>query len=276
MKLKHYTGVSFISNRLYKDILKALLRLQRGHRPLRKYVFPILPNALRIIDISVEDVILRIDLSQELDFQYLMGQYDKKELEFLINSYEPGSHFIDAGANIGFYSLFFSRRIPDSIVLAFEPDPYNLKRFNENIALNDFHNINVAPYALSDSDNPKDLIINCPRNRGGSSFLLPESEVLNEGFNKISVECKTLLAGLEENNVTSISALKMDIEGYEYPVLSKFFKQAPASLYPSSLVVESFDTTISKVGGNPIELLLDNGYKLVGQSNFNYFLKLSK
>lgn len=82
------------------------------------------------------------------------------------------------------------------------------------------------------------------------------------------------MGAIEENAIEKISALKIDIEGYEYLVLRKFFEDAPRALYPNAMLVEAFGQTINLVGGSPIELLINNGYKLINHSEYNFFFKL--
>ena len=43
---------------------------------------------------------------------------------------------------------------------------------------------------------------------------------------------------LEEADVISVDALKIDVEGYEDRVLTGFFKQAPQTLWPRAVVIE--------------------------------------
>jgi len=37
------------------------------------------------------------------------------------------------------------------------------------------------------------------------------------------------------------------------------------------MVVEAFGENIKLVGGSPIEILIRNGYKLVGHNQYNYY-----
>ncbi len=43
---------------------------------------------------------------------------------------------------------------------------------------------------------------------------------------------------LEEASITHVDALKIDVEGFEDRVLTGFFKEAPASLWPGAVVIE--------------------------------------
>lgn len=213
---------------------------------------------------------MHLDLTQNLDLQYAQGVYDKEEIEFLLSSYEEESYFLDVGANQGFYSLFFAKHKPNARILAFEPDPYNVEKFQKNISANKFRNIKVCPYALSDSDEPKDLMINTTNNRGGNSMVFSQTPWQKKDV-KMKVPCKTLLGALNANEVHRIGALKIDIEGYEFPVLKRFFEDAPQDLYPKAIVVEAFGHTINRVTGSPIELLIRREYRLINHTSFNYF-----
>jgi len=241
-----------------------------GRRTLWKIFTRLLPGSMRTILLDVDGLKMHLDLTQNLDLEYAQGLYDKEELNFLLSLYEEGSYFLDIGANQGFYSLFFAKQRPDARILAFEPDPYNLDKFRKNISTNGFKNIKICSYAISDSDEPKDLMINTTNNRGGNSMVYSQSRWQREDV-KMKVSCKTLLGALYTNEVSKISALKIDIEGYEYPVLKRFLDDAPQALYPKAIVVEAFGHMINQVTGSPIELLIRRDYRLVNHSSFNYF-----
>jgi len=210
-----------------------------------------------------------------LDYSYTEGFYDREELEFLIEAYENNSYFVDIGANIGFYSLFLKHKIPQSKIIAFEPDPVNVVKLKRNIALNGYTDVAICEYALSTDNRSRQLMININRNRGGNSLILPQKT-----FNKsdtavtVDVECKTLFEALKENTVERVSALKIDIEGFEYPVLKRFFEEADKDLLPKAVVMEAFGQNISAAGGSPIELMILNGYKLVKHNATNFFFQL--
>lgn len=253
--------------------LKIISRLPVGRRTLWKLFIHVVPASMKTVILDVDEIKMHLDLTQNLDLQYASGQYDKEEIEFLLNAYEEGSCFLDIGANQGLFSLYIAKRIPNAKILAFEPDLYNLEKFEKNILSNGFNNITLCRYALSDGDEPKDLMINTGNNRGGSSMVLSQTQWTNKEETKLKVTCKTLLEAVFDNNVSTISALKIDIEGYEYPVLRKFFADAPKALYPKAVVLEAFGYTIKLVGGSSIELLLNNGYRLTNHSCYNYFFE---
>lgn len=263
-----------LSNKTIQRFLKSLIVLPKGRTVLRKCVIPLFPSSMRTLLAEVHGLKMHLDLGQDLDFDYFLGHYDSEELEFLTRFYEEGSYFLDIGANQGFWSLFFAKRLPNAMILAFEPDPYHIKKFQQNIEANRFKNIKLCPYALSDSNESKDLMINTASNRAGNSMVVSQTPWTKNNDVKIKVPCKTLVEALSDNKVNSISALKIDVEGYEYQILKKFFSDAPQSLYPKAIVVEAFGYIINLVGGSPIELLITNGYRLINHCGYNYFFEL--
>jgi FkbM family methyltransferase len=213
---------------------------------------------------------------EELDYSYAEGFFDKEELEFLVEAYENDSYFVDIGANVGFYSLFLKHRLPQAKIIAFEPDRVNIFKLKRNIVLNGYTDVAICEYALSTDNESKQLMININRNRGGNS-LLQSQKTFNKSDTEVTakVECKTLFDALKENAVKKVSALKIDIEGFEYPVLKKFFEEADRDLFPKAVVMEAFGNNISAAGGSPIELMILNGYKLVNHdARCNYFFQL--
>src|SRR4051812_28062579 len=62
-----------------------------------------------------------------------------------------GNTVFDVGANIGFYSVLFSRWVgPAGKVLAYEPDPANVKLLQHNLTLNGCRNTDACQLALSE------------------------------------------------------------------------------------------------------------------------------
>jgi FkbM family methyltransferase len=81
---------------------------------------------------------------------YFNGQPDPHEMDFMRRYVRPGDRVIDAGANVGVYSLFLASLVgPTGVILAFEPDPKAASRLRENVSINDLPNIEVRQAALS-------------------------------------------------------------------------------------------------------------------------------
>src|SRR5258707_1075568 len=64
---------------------------------------------------------------------YLTGEFDRSIVEILCNFSEPGDVLLDIGANIGYVSTCFLNNVPNSSVVAVEPQPEVLELLAINL-----------------------------------------------------------------------------------------------------------------------------------------------
>lgn len=178
-----------------------------------------------------------------------------------------GFVFVDAGANVGLYTLSVRAAALAAGVpfrgLAIEPDPTNSARLRFNLAASGADDLTVAPVALSATPGRIQLVSVGLANRGEVRLADAGTE------NAVEVEAKPLLdvalaAGLER-----IDAMKVDIEGQEAQALDPFFQAAPKALRPELLIVET------SRDGRPalIDLLESHGYKVDRRVDINTILR---
>jgi FkbM family methyltransferase len=257
------------------NLEKLIKSLPAGRRTFCRLLIPLLPKSMRAFSANVEDLCLEIDMEEFLDREYFFGEWDREEVNFLSTHYEMGTHFVDIGANQGFYSLYLAKKHPAAKILAIEPDPYHIRKLRTNIENNGIDNITICEHGVSDEPGNKLLMLNVSGNRGANSMVHSQKLSTEKGDEiTIEVPCKTLLQTLLDNRVAKVSCLKIDIEGYEYSVLNRFFEDAPKECYPKIMVVEAFGYTIPLVGGSVIELCIHNGYHLINHNFPNYFFRL--
>ena len=231
------------------------------------------PGLLKPEVFMVERLRLELDLTRLPDSDYALGNIDREEIEFLVDHCPETGTFADIGSNLGIYSLFVARRKPKATVLAIEPVPGIVAKLRRNIALNNAGNVFVGEYALADEETTKELMLNTTTNSGGNSFVVSQAPF--QGFESaIAVKTKTLYQALVENGIAQLDALKADVEGYEYPILRKFFTDAPKSFWPRAMVIEEFGPTIARAGGSAVELAISSGYRLLNHNNMNFFFAL--
>ena len=220
--------------------------------------------------VSVLDFKMDLDPAQNVDGGLLFHPqlYDHREVRFLHEHLREGDVFLDVGANIGFYSLVASRRVgPSGKVIAIEADPYNCDRLRKNIDLNAVCNIQVVNAGVTDEKQVLRLGIN-PRHRGGNSFF-------REGPHGIDVECFPLLDIVNAQQIDRIDGVKLDIEGFEYRVMSKYLADADCALHPRFIIVEDNPKWSAKAGGSVLELLRETGYRSLWSSKLNTIMVLS-
>jgi FkbM family methyltransferase len=125
-------------------------------------------------------------------------------------------NFIDAGANIGYFSCLMSKLAgPAGRVLAIEPEPRNFALLKHNITINNITNVIVHECALGASKGSALLGLYKSSNRGRHSI------VDSDKGPAIEVPITTLDDVTRESGSgpCSWSLVKIDVEGYEAFVL---------------------------------------------------------
>ncbi len=144
---------------------------------------------------------------------YFFKAYEPIEAYLLLMLIKEDSVFIDAGANVGFYSLVTSTKLSSNgHVFAFEPVPSNRKQLNQNIKLSDNKKITVVERGLWFE---KDTL----------SFSLDETHKNNHGSFTAASNLQTTLQVpahvdtldhlANQLGIKKIDYIKMDIEGSE-------------------------------------------------------------
>jgi FkbM family methyltransferase len=121
---------------------------------------------------------------------------------------------IDAGANIGAFTLLAARVAPASRVIALEPFPETRARLEGHLARNALSDrVFARPWALSQSDAIRHMNDAClpSQSRGLLSDKAPGSGV--------AVEAIRLTTLWEREGIDRVDLLKMDIEGAEHEVV---------------------------------------------------------
>jgi FkbM family methyltransferase len=186
--------------------------------------------------------------------------YDQEELNWLCEQLGQGGTFLDVGGNIGGYSLVVAKRLgPKVSVHTVEPDADLCQRILFNVQQNGLR-VRLHATALSDYEGAGHL--NRSEKQSGENALTSTASNMSVG-----VPVTTLLKLCNAAGIDGIRALKIDIEGHEYPVLKKFFEDADRTLWPRAMVIEH---THEK--GNLSNLLQRMEYEVVRRTKRNLLL----
>lgn len=149
---------------------------------------------------------------------------DKKENDFFffLNLIGEDAGILDIGANIGIMTVHLARMAKNGTVYAFEPIPDNVNILRKIVSHFKLKNVKIFDIALGDKNGKIEMVmpvVDSVKMQGLSHVVHPSINEYNEG-NKFSVEVRTLddLFGNEHKNV-EISAIKIDVENFEYFVL---------------------------------------------------------
>jgi FkbM family methyltransferase len=239
---------SALSNRLVKPLWC------RRHRD--RYVLPVW-----------DGIVMRVDPADAIGgyLTFIPQLYDRWERQMIRDYLPRGGSFVDVGANIGAHSLWAATVGGAAArVLAFEADPTNFAELTSNIALNHLSNIRAFHVGVSDADAVLKLFRNRHGNAGGHTFVA----AIHDDPAAVDVRCRPLRDLLVETGTAHVDLMKLDIEGFERRVLTRFFADIlPASpLRPKHLLIELTSGTEREA---LVELLAQEGYVLVKQHGIN-------
>ncbi len=134
------------------------------------------------------------------------------------NFIKEGSVIIDAGANIGIFSIFASILMPTSKIFAFEPVREIYDVLVKNVK--GYTNVDTHNLALGDKTGEGEIIID--KDKSIRSRLI-DSEMnsrapISRGASEI-VGLTTIDGFAEKNKVSRIDFIKIDAEGYERQII---------------------------------------------------------
>lgn len=142
----------------------------------------------------------------------LFKSFEPNQTEITKELIKEGDTVIDIGANIGYYTLLFSRLVGKTgKVYSFEPDKNNFEILEKNIKENKISNVKYYNVALNSYDGTVNFNIH-PVNNGGHSI-----ENINGSRGSVIVDCFKLDTIIKDEN---IKLIKIDVEGAERKVLT--------------------------------------------------------
>lgn len=136
---------------------------------------------------------------------YWLGTYESENQKEFLKHVKPGYSVLDAGANVGFYTILFSKLVGlGGRVVAFEPSQINYNFLEKHVNMNSCKNVQIVKLAVG--------------NKEGQGFLDasgPMSHIREEGE---EIYITTIDKWCEENNFAP-NFIKLDVEGFEYKAL---------------------------------------------------------
>lgn len=122
---------------------------------------------------------------------------------------KKGDTVLDAGANIGYYTLIFADLVgPKGRVYAFEPDPENFAILKKNIAINNYKNVELINAAVADKTGAINFF--------HDSRSTAAHRVFKEDKNEKAIRVKVVtLDNYFSRKSLKIDLIKFDIQGAE-------------------------------------------------------------
>ncbi|MCE9591249.1 MAG: FkbM family methyltransferase [Planctomycetes bacterium] len=206
---------------------------------------------------------LDLDIATYPDLCMAYGLYEIDTARLLRRLLRPGDHFVDAGANVGYFTMLAARRVgPTGRVDAFEPQPDNRARLLAHLQRNGLSD-SVRVHAPALSDREGQAVIHAPDDPGhnhGESSLFVSPGVKSRDTAVPTARMDAVLAG------ASPRLVKMDVEGAE-PLVIAGMRGLLAGDRPPMIVMEHNVPSLAAAGFAPDEavrrlLELQPGYRV--------------
>lgn len=194
-------------------------------------------------------VTLDLDIATYPDLCMAYGLYELDTARLIRRLLRPGDHFVDAGANIGYFTTLAARCVGDAgRVDAFEPQPDNRVRLVTHIHRNGVASL-VRVHAVALSDRAGEVTIhstNEPSRNHGESSLFPIPGVKSIVHTVPSARMDELLAG------TTPQLVKIDVEGAE-PLVIEGMHGLVTTEQPPAIIMEHNVPSLAAAGCAPDE-----------------------
>lgn len=193
-------------NGLRRSLLFAPLTSLRGLGEFRNLVL------LEDATVQVKDVGLFHLRAHSDDLYVALPSSEASVLEYIRSQLRPGDVFVDAGANIGIYTIVGSAAVgPEGIVVAIEMMPETFDRLRTHVEMNNCLNVILVNKAVSDrSGGHIPVTVPADGRHGKASIVTGCSGSMDQ---TVLVETQSLNDIL--GDVPKIQLMKMDLEGAE-------------------------------------------------------------
>jgi len=142
------------------------------------------------------------------------GIWEANDTHWFVKAVRPGDVVIDAGANIGYYTVLASKLVgPTGRVYAFEPDPTAFEILQRNVRLNGADNVVAEQKALSNANTTLELFI-AQDNKGDDRIYQPKGEQ-RPSIKVPAVRMDDYLRGKVEH----VDLVKIDTQGAEAVII---------------------------------------------------------
>lgn len=162
------------------------------------------------------DLFINVNVYDHIQQQlFWYGRYDEDVSGFFQNVITENSIVVDAGGNIGYFTLLAARKAAKGTVYTFEPVEFLYQQLEENLKLNKLTNVYPVQKALTRSEGSTTIYESSRDNTGMNSLQKPEN--YTGKFEKI--DCISLDIFFGEYKELKPMVVKIDTEGAEMEIL---------------------------------------------------------
>jgi FkbM family methyltransferase len=182
------------------------------------------------------------------------GSYEPELREIFRAVLPAGAVAIDVGANVGWHALLMAKLVGQGgRVLAAEANPSVRERLEGNLRANHFSHVAVIPHAIAEAEGILEFYgpQACDAGSGDGHVIGPGGRAAGA---TIRVEARSLDSIVELARVDRLDLVKIDVEGFEWPVL-RGAEKSVAKFRPH--IVFEYNAEYAMRGGGTPELFTE-------------------
>jgi FkbM family methyltransferase len=208
--------------------------------------------------LSVGQADARAKIESHSDVRYVnhFRRKEKSRVSQLLSSLNPNDIFYDIGAYHGLYTCIIADTLPDEHIIAFEPNPKNHTKLDQNLEINDI--------------SPRTYQVCLSNDNGSIPFELNESQSSvqpDQVENQYKCDTHKCIDLIESKNLPTPNVVKMDVEGFELEVLEGMGNIISEV---DQFFIEFHYPSMQKYGSEPESII-----KILKQNGFNIEFSLS-
>lgn len=168
-----------------------------------------------------DGLLVEVDSRQWIDWNLVFrGTYEPHMGQLFERLLPRGAVAVDVGANVGAHALSLAVMVgPTGLVLAVEPNPPIRERLERNIALNGLGQICVCACALGATEARMPLRVPALTSSEAVNPGMASLVALDTPHDVVEVHVRTLDAVVAASRLQRVDVVKIDVQGYELPVL---------------------------------------------------------
>jgi len=198
-----------------------------------------------------------LDFLDPMDREIILNKNYEYDQVFFIEKKmknDSFSHFIDVGANSGYYSFYFASKFKDIKIKSFEPNKDACKKFLKTLKKNSIKNIELFNFGLSNIEKKVQATSLIRNGHIQSNLTILESEVNRSALEDMSnlkikkLNLKNIVVKIGDNilNIKNeLLSFKIDVEGHEIYTLKGLVKTFKDN--KCLILIEIFDWNFYKV-----------------------------
>ena len=151
-------------------------------------------------------------------YRYFPDDYEHENFKFVFNNTKKADTILDFGAHIGVFALIAAQTTgKEGRVYAFEPSPATYQLLQKSITINNAEGVIKAFQKAAGSSVGKTTFFISDAQADNANSLVNYKE--DRPLHGIEIDVTTIDAFVNEQKLTKVNFIKIDVEGAEYDVL---------------------------------------------------------